>query len=224
MNTPTSSAIRPNLSAFTVSSQRTSGNFNQQNISNARPSTPSGSTVNGAVSELNMNSSIGGNSVGGNSPIKVGYYSSQNTVITTNSKKSPSRAPIYSWEEGNKLQRQTITVDRAQFYPTKVQGLYTRLPQDEEEEAKLSANNTNNLFVDFQIVLTPEELITLAARKKAFRADAQLHKNKAVSGSPMVSTPYIDPHRVLQLRPTNSDKWIDQKGIQAYRKVDGLRL
>jgi hypothetical protein len=104
--------------------------------------------------------------------------------------------PIYSWEEKSDkvIPRSAILIDNLSFYPTPIPGFYAR--GDESE-------TMSDRFIDFQIMLTQEEILTLAARKKAERPDAKLSKNIAAATSVHTSTPYVDPRRLQQelLRP-----------------------
>lgn len=164
----------------------------------------------------------------------LSIFSNRSGNNTPNSKKKKhtpikSQAPIYSWEDGprlgEKVSRDHIVLQDCCYQATTEPGIYTRTAlNDQEDELLHVASDLNNLFVDFQVVLTKEEIITLAARRRSFRPDMQLHKNIAASASPNISTPYVDPKRILLFRPDNPDKWIDPKGIQPYKKFFSYKL
>lgn len=85
-------------------------------------------------------------------------------------------------------------------------------PEDHDD---LGEEKEREKYVDFQVVLTAEELATLAARRRADRRDVKLDKNQAAAASPLVSVPYVEPRRVREalLRPDQPEKWINSSGI-----------
>jgi hypothetical protein len=151
-------------------------------------------------------------------------HRNKKTAVVATKKK---HVPIYEWEEGKKSNNNNPNIakisylDDAQYQSTTSQGVYARVPYDAEEENYISSaiEQTNNLFIDFQLVLTKEELITLAARRRSYRADTQLYKNIASAASPLVSTPYVESQRIFQLRPNQPDKWIDSKVLLTNKKL-----
>jgi hypothetical protein len=111
---------------------------------------------------------------------------------------------IYGWENGKeKSQRGNITLENFSYEPTSTPGFYSRQLEnlDVDEMDK---------FIDFQIVLTQEEMTALAARKKAQKLDGKLHKSQAAALSVHAATPYVDPKRIAaeMLRPGHPDRWI----------------
>lgn len=124
------------------------------------------------------------------------------------SKKSQtgSSQQIYAWEDrSEKHIRQEFYVDNFAFEPSSTPGFYNRKYGDEEEPP------TSDKFIDFQIVLTHEEMTALAARKKSERADVKLVKNQAAQSSIQATAPYIDSKRIMKemLRSgTHPDKWM----------------
>jgi len=157
----------------------------------------------------------------------------------------PPSNKIYAWEssaiEKHTLaapaevsQRVAIEVDGVRYEPAAAEGFYNRrgrsrgkrdemdIHDDEDEEEEDEQTRTGlNRFVDFQILLTAEELTTLAARRRADRKDVKLDKSQAASQSLLAALPYVEPRRVSQglLRPDQPDKWINPAGIVlAYQK------
>ena len=66
------------------------------------------------------------------------------------------------------------------------------------------------IVTDGKVLLTAEELTTLAARKRAERKDIKHDKSLAASSSMLTAVPYIEPNRVREtlFRPDQPDKWI----------------
>lgn len=150
------------------------------------------------------------------------------SATSPGSRKSTSKAaPIYAWETEatNKTGQDHMIMDDAYYAASNIIGLYTRMPLNDQEDELINASTeANNLYVDFQIVLSKEEIITLAARKKSYREDNVIDKNIAAGASANVSTPYVEPKRVLIFRPTEQDKWIDQRGLITTKKFRNHRL
>lgn len=122
-----------------------------------------------------------------------------------------SQAKIYAWEDREgKPPRSSFEVCGAVFDPSSQSGFYSRRLAREEMEDFYS-----DKFIDMQIILTQEELTTLAARIKVDRQDVKLLKNQAASTSVHTSVPYIDPTRIKQdmLRPGHPDRWL---GMQSF--------
>lgn len=111
---------------------------------------------------------------------------------------------IYSWENGKERNsRGSVTVENFSYDPTQTAGFYARRTDDVDVDDM-------DRFIDFQIILTQEEMTALAARKKAQKNDAKLHKSQAAALSVHASTPYVDPKRIAaeMLRPGHPDRWI----------------
>jgi hypothetical protein len=145
--------------------------------------------------------------------IKSFKASSNRSVVSSSSKKIQ---PIYSWEEkSDKIARDEIVIDGISFVPTTMPGFYGRQFEDGESEGFLS-----DRFIDFQIILTQEEVTTLAARRKAEKQDVKLVKNLAAATSVHTATPYFESKRVVQdmLRPGQPDRWIHPDGMKPAMK------
>jgi hypothetical protein len=131
----------------------------------------------------------------------------KSSAATISAKQSPiSPGRIYAWEDSSeKPSRNSIEVNGVSFDPTPVTGFYTRAMGRKEAEYMIS-----DKFIDVQIILTQEELTTLAARKKINRPDAKLFRSQAAATSVHSSTPYVDPRRIKHdmLRPSHPDRWL----------------
>ncbi|RYG70420.1 hypothetical protein EON64_00205 [archaeon] len=125
---------------------------------------------------------------------------------------SLSPGQIYAWEERSEkpLPRDSMDLNGVTFDPSPVTGLYSR-HMTRGEEAELMSDR----FIDVQIVLTQEELATLAARKKAHKPQTKLFKNQAASSSVHTAVPYIDPSRIKRdmLRPGHPDRWLGSESF-----------
>lgn len=166
---------------------------------------------------LNNVSRSGPNLQVDNRSIKSGKTSMSNanrSVVSSVSKKTPQ--PIYSWEEkSEKVLRDEMVIDGISFVPTGTPGFYGRVFEDGEAEEYLS-----DRFIDFQLILTQEEVTTLAARRKAEKQDVKLVKNLAAATSVHAATPYVEPKRIVQemLRPGQPDRWIHPDGMKPAMK------
>ena len=121
--------------------------------------------------------------------------------------KKTAPAPIYKWEEnGNESkERVEIVVGEKRFVPSNINAIYT-LADNENAES----NDISDEYVDFQVVLTKQEMEALAARRKKLLKTAtaninnlssvnsakHVHKNHAASMSLHLDTPYVDPKRI----------------------------
>lgn len=150
------------------------------------------------------------------------------TASVASSKKSPSKLPQYAWEDPNSGQKHgAIVIDNAMFVPTPTNGFYDRQDNSRssyslnEPSGGLPMAPLSDKYCDFQIVLTLEELTTLASRKKADRPDVKLHRSQAASMSVHTSTPYVESRRIQKslMRPDNPEKWIHPEGMRPYKKV-----
>lgn len=124
---------------------------------------------------------------------------------------------MYSWEDRaeQRAPREEMIVDGISFLPTPAQGLYARDMTRDEADYLLQ-----DKYVDFQVILTQEEMTILAARKKAEKMDAKLGKSVAASNSVHNAIPYVDRKRIVQdmFRPDNPDKWINSDGMKTYSR------
>jgi hypothetical protein len=137
---------------------------------------------------------------------------------------SPNRTHkiIYAWEGGNnQSQRSPVELNGVVFLPSKQNGFYSR--QDTLTPG-LDTTPLPEKYVDFQIILTEEELTTLANRKKTImsRVGHGFSLKTAADASLHISTPYVDPRRIHKdlLRPVNPDKWISSDPLRVARKGD----
>lgn len=150
------------------------------------------------------------------------------TASVASSKRSPSKQPLYAWEDPNSGNKHgAIVIENNMFVPTATNGFYDRV---DTSRSSLSLNDPSggvpvaplsDKYCDFQIVLTMEELTTLASRKKADRPDSKLSRSQAASMSVHSSTPYVDSRRIQKslMRPDNPEKWIHPEGMRPYKKV-----
>lgn len=117
--------------------------------------------------------------------------------------------PIYKWETGSSAKRTDVVVDGRTFEPSNCPAIYTA--KDSGAAAEDDSGAPSQQFVDFQCVLTKEEMEALAARRKKLLStatanvmntsavncsDKTAHKNHAASMSMQASTPYIDSKRI----------------------------
>eukprot|EP01034_Spumella_vulgaris_P032474 gene32474-40078_t len=140
---------------------------------------------------------------------------------------------IYAWEEENKPTSGALQIDNILYTPTTTNGFYNRSMGSPAPGTKSFFSRANTLahteqevqpsdkYCDFQIVLTLEELTTLASRKKSeVRGDSKLHRSQAAATSVHSTTPYIENRRIVQamLRPNAPEKWISKDGLRAYQR------
>ena len=192
----------------------TSGSRVDRSVNSQNKSQQSHSTANPRVSRITT--PLGNKSV------------ASGTASVSSSKKSPSKQPLYAWEDPNGGNKHgAIVIENNMFVPTSVNGFYDRV---DNNRSSYSLNDPNgglpvaplsDKYCDFQIVLTHEELTTLASRKKADRPDAKLHRSQAASMSVHSTTPYVDSRRIQKslMRPDNPEKWIHPEGMRPYKKV-----
>ena len=143
--------------------------------------------------------------------------------------------------------KKRLFLDGSSYCPTSQPGMYIREIREEthprnqeEEEDEWSPDGLPNVqansgvvlgavsgvvgsedllddYVDFQIVLTAEEMSALISRRRiTSRPDIQLAKSQLVSNNVHISTPFVDQSRVMKahLRPDNPEKWMDKDGIR----------
>lgn len=128
--------------------------------------------------------------------------------------------PIYAWEESNERpERVPIDIGGVTFLPSKQVGFYNR---QDVVQVGFDSTPLPEKHVDFQIILSAEELTTLAARKKA--ASTRMATQKNAQPSLHISTPYVDPRRIYKdhLRPTNPDRWISAEGLRPYKRGEKI--
>lgn len=131
----------------------------------------------------------------------------KSTLSAAGSKKAST---IYAWEDrSDKYIRQEFILDPFAYEPSSTPGFYSRKLNEEEEPP------SSDKFIDFQIILSHEEMIALAARKKAERADVKLVKNQAATTSINYSTPYIDQKRIMkEMLRGQPDKWMASESMK----------
>lgn len=120
------------------------------------------------------------------------------------------KQPIYAWEtasKGNEMMR--VLIDGHSFVPSTSPGIYI---QEAQAIDPSSSSSDNEMWIDVQIILTPEEMATLAARKKAMKKGSEkagFMSNIHRGGSIQSSTPYVDQRRIFKnyFRPTEKAKW-----------------
>jgi hypothetical protein len=142
------------------------------------------------------------------------------TVITEARTSMTHSQPIYAWEEGNeRAERIPLDIGGVTFLPSKQVGFYNR---QDTVQAGFDSTPLPDKYVDFQIILSAEELTTLASRKKA--ASTRLVAMKGNQQSLHCSTPYVDPRRIYKdhLRPSNPDRWISSEGLRPYKRSEKL--
>lgn len=143
---------------------------------------------------------------------------------------------IYDWENEKKHERQLIQIDMNEYVPTAKLGVYVRKDmavalneQNKEEQPDknqeliqslwgnttrsnsipLSMNPEN--WIDLQIVLSQDEMNTLAQRKKALhRVKNQRLYVTCGQTSIQASTPYVEPRKIIHetYRPDQPHKWV----------------
>lgn len=129
-----------------------------------------------------------------------------NKYFTGSGLKTAAKKTTYAWEneDSPKKTKKKMLLDEFSFIPTSVPGYYVR------EDGDFTSDDQ---FVEFQIMLTPEEVSTLAARKKSWKKNLEANRqgwNKSKSISLQASTPYVDPKRIAKehLRPSQPEKWV----------------
>jgi hypothetical protein len=210
-------AIQPFYTSTTNSTVTGNGQDNRSVNSGARHhNNTSVGGSNTAVAQSNAAS----NAQSANTLVMKSSRASGSGSVANKSQSQSSRKssqPLYNWEERSEQRnpREEILVDGVSFLPTPAQGLYMRNMTREETEYIL-----HDKYVDFQIVLTQEEMTILAARKKAEKMDAKLGKSVAASSSVHNAIPYVDRKRIVQdmFRPDNPDKWIHAEGMRTFTK------
>lgn len=188
-------------------------------------------SVHSAARHMSMNNSVnagGSQAVAMHNSNTASSAQSANTLVmrsgnasvsnkSQGSKKATQQPALYAWEDRSeqRMPREEIVVDGVSFIPTPAQGLYARNMDREEADDILQ-----DKYVDFQIILTQEEMTILAARKKAEKVDAKLGKSMAASNSVHNAIPYVDRKRIVQdmFRPDNPDKWINSEGMKTFSK------
>lgn len=142
---------------------------------------------------------------------------------------------IYDWESRDKdTVKKRLFLDGSSYCPTNQPGMYIRevretVTENDVDEHGLPVAGYGNVvgiigtedlpdkYIDFQIILTAEEMSTLISRRRiTSRSDIQLAKSQLVSGNVHISTPYVDPSRVMKdhFRPNHPEKWVSKEDIR----------
>jgi len=150
---------------------------------------------------------------GGRSPSKI-----PRRTPSSGSKKS--NKPLYAWELAKKeeLVRNPINSENGTFVPSHTKGIYVLMGEEDIEESRR--------HIDYQVILTEDELMTIVARQRAVRAE-QLHRQRFTAKVKenklgiMASGPYMDSKRVLKdhYRHDQPEKFTVKGGFRPSGKV-----
>ncbi len=154
-------------------------------------------------------------------PLNRSISGIQSTSANTTTGPLSQPQQIYAWEDGNeRAERVPFDVGGVTFLPSKQVGFYNR---QDPNTGGIDSTPLPERYVDFQIILSPEELTTLAARKKTLIGRVGLSV-RAEKPSVHTSTPYVDPRRVHRdlLRPVNPDKWLSAEGLRPYKRAEKI--
>ena len=161
-------------------------------------------------------SNISTNSVTGSITKKTGSPNGASTA---------ARNTIYEWEGQSESDRRmqarqtALIVDHLTYCPSATNGFYRRTDEHEEQFDNIASDDK---FIDFQIILTKDEISALAARKRSLQihTDKVLHKSTAASKSVHAATPYIDQYRITKelMRPNKPEKWVHPTGLRPVGK------
>jgi hypothetical protein len=144
---------------------------------------------------------------------------------------------IYDWEskDNKDNMKKRLFLDGSSYCPTTQPGLYVRELREQVTEndidenglpvsgygnvvGVISAQDLPDNHIDFQLILTAEEMSTLISRRRiaVSRSDVQLANNQLASGNVHISTPYVDPSRVMKdhFRPNHPEKWVSKQDIR----------
>lgn len=188
----------------------------------SKTNSPSNSNANNNPSSSN---SIRSSFTQSKSPVNAG--------ATPRLSPKPTGPGIYTWENNVKSSaasiargRAPVSIEDVTYSPSPLNGFYLRDNSSPEEKFSeldrsrgpgLSSSSIfsspspgSTKFIDLQIILTPEEMTALAARKRSNRPDSKLFKSQAASTSVHSTTPFIEPARISKelLRPGHPDRWL----------------
>jgi hypothetical protein len=152
---------------------------------------------------------------------------------------APTEKNIYEWEVDGRdaSSKKRIFLDGSSYCPTNRAGLYVRelreMPPETEVDEQtglpvpgasygtvvgvVGSEELPEKYIDFQIVLTADEMSTLISRKRILnRSDLQHHKSQMSSANVHITTPYIDHSRVMRdhFRPNHPEKWVSKDDIR----------
>jgi hypothetical protein len=149
---------------------------------------------------------------------------SPNSQLLSTTRRSPGQQPIYDWEDrSEKPSRSVLQIDDNAFEPTSRPGFYKRVSSSTKKGSEMDSSNPDederqisDKYLDFQIVLTQDEITALASRRKKERDDKKLMKSQAAATSVHSSVPYVDPRRIKleMLRPGHPDRWLHPEGMR----------
>lgn len=122
--------------------------------------------------------------------------------------------PIYAWESGQpKNVKKVLNLEGIDYMPTNFPGFYLR--QDADQDL------VPDKWVDFQIVLTSDEMTALISRRRvSSRADIKQPKSEMVANCVHTSVPFVDSTRLLKdyFRTNKPDRWISKQDIRPAKK------
>lgn len=164
-----------------------------------------------------------GRGVPGTSLDEFSSTSAINFKLMGSTKKGPPPpAPIYAWEVSSssaRTGRRKLVLDGMHFLPTDLPGMYAR---EDEVDADIGELVTlPEKFVDFQIILTADEISALISRTRiASRSDIHDPKNAMMASSVHAAHPFVDSTRLMQdyFRTKKPEKWVHRGDLRAARK------
>ena len=128
------------------------------------------------------------------SAIITSFPHHKNNSMNLNASQDRHSTSYNSQSRNRKPKRDTFTVQGREFEPSELDGFYTI--DDSFNNDSIDGGKQNQKYIDVQIVLTLDELTTLAARKKGVKPENKLDKNAVAAQSMITRTPYIDPPMV----------------------------
>jgi hypothetical protein len=153
-----------------------------------------------------------------NIPLTLSVPSANDRTASKIPKRTPTKKatkPLYAWELAKKEEtvRHPINLEHGTYLPSHTQGIYNLLGEDDLEE--------NRRHIDYQVILTEDELMTIVARQRAVRAEQQhrqrfTNKVKENKLGIMASGPYMDSKRVMKdhYRHDHPDKFTVKGGFR----------
>lgn len=127
---------------------------------------------------------------------------------------STDMKPLYDWEIAQPVEAANERLiqqnEYGSYMPCTEPALYMKSNPEADE----------NTYIDFQIVLSPEEFNVYASRIKVRKAEMQKSRRAAAQTehgkSIAASTPYVDPKRIQRelYRPAQPDRWVSPTGFR----------
>jgi hypothetical protein len=131
-----------------------------------------------------------------------------------------SAKPLYAWELAKKDEepRHPISTDYGIYAPSHTKGIYNHVGDDSRTEVQR--------HIDYQVILTEDELMTIVARQRAVRAE-QHHRQRFTAKTKenrlgiMASGPYMDSKRILKdiYRHDHPEKFTVKGGFRPSGKI-----